>query len=52
MIDIITKFGLMIIAVFLVVYLVLPDFFPLTNLDEAAATVILIGILGKFGVKI
>lgn len=44
--------GLIFIAVFLVVYLILPDFFPLTNIDEAFATVVLLAILAKWGVRI
>ena len=52
MINAFMTFGLMVIAIFLVVYIVLPDLFPLTGLDEAVATMTLLAILSRFGVRI
>lgn len=50
--KVLINIGLIFISVFLVVYLILPDFFPLTNIDEAFATVVLLAILAKWGIRI
>lgn len=49
----IVKALFLILAIFLIVVLILPDFFPFTNLDEAAVTLLLAKILDEqFGMKI
>lgn len=50
--DIIIKLFLGVLGVILVVFLLLPDFFPFTNIDEFFASAVLLAILAKFGVKV
>lgn len=52
MMNQIINIGLILIAVLAFVYLLLPDFFPVTNMDEFMISGILFAILERFGVKI
>jgi hypothetical protein len=53
MMEELIKLLFLLLALFLIVVLILPDFFPFTNLDEAAVTLLLAKILqDQFGMDI
>lgn len=48
----IIKFALIFLAIFGIIFLLLPDFFPYTNIDEAFLTILVLAVLKKLGITI